>query len=288
MRQLVLTAPDVVLLDQNLPGKSGQELARWLMTRCPLPIVLFTSAWSESLRRRAMEQGAIEVLAKPSSMDHQDGFWDKLMNTLINAWRAPVRRLQRPPGRAVVVGIAVSTGGPPVVKQVLSELPEAMPPIVIVQHMREGFLAAFASQLDDASPLRVKLASDGEDLKPGWAYVAPPNHQTLVVGQQGRMELKLGPGDPVSGHVPSGDVLLSSIAWTVGGRGVGVVLTGMGHDGAAGLLAMRRAGAPTIAQDRETSTVYGMPKAAADNGGAAKIVPLGGISRAILAAVEPG
>ena len=282
IREMIVTAPEVMLLDENLPGMQGSDFLRKLMSRCPIPAVIFTGAYSEELKRRALKDGAVAVVSKPSAMSSAGDFWEELRQTLLRASKAQIRAM--PPSQAppLVIGLAISTGGPPVVRRVLSELPPTLPPIVLVPHMRDAYVPAFAAQLDADSDLAVRLAREGEPLLRGHCYVAPPGHQCLVVGNQGRLEIMLGPGNQVSGHTPSGDALLSSIACTAGARSVGGVLTGMGADGAAGLLTMRRAGAATFAQDRDTSTVYGMPKAAAENGAARQVVPLDGIARTIV------
>ena len=284
IRQMVLTAPEVMLLDEHLPGMNGSDFLRKLMSRCPIPAVIFSGRADDDLRRRAKQWGASAVVQKPGALTDAETFWSELQRTLIDASRAPLRPVQGTSGAPLVIGIAVSTGGPAAMRQLIAELPANLPPIVVVQHMRDGYIAGYAAQLDHAARLQVRLARDGESLQPGVCYVAPNGHQTLVVGNRGRLHLKFGTDQPVSGHVPSGDALLSSIACTVGSRAIGVVLTGMGNDGAAGLLTMRRAGCVTIAQDEHSSTVYGMPKAAAENGAARHVLPLSGIPNQLVRA----
>ena len=287
IRLMVLTAPEVLLIDENLPRMQGTELARRVMARCPMPCVIFSGQVTDDMRRRARQAGVFDVLAKPSGLSDANHFWRDVQDVLIRATEARIRPLGAPSAPALVIGIAVSTGGPPVVQRVLSELPPDLPPIVIVQHMRAGFTENFVHQLHGTANMPVRLGADHAPLLPGTAYVAPDGQQCMVVGQRGRLHLKLGAVEPVSGHTPSGDALLSSIACTVGGRAVGVVLTGMGSDGAAGLLTMRRAGCNTIAQDQATSTVFGMPKAAAENGAARMVVPVDALARTIARAVRP-
>lgn len=281
IRQMVLTAPEVLLVDEHLPGMNGTEFVRKVMARCPIPSVMFSSRADAEMRERAAQAGVYKVLAKPSGLNGAEDFWSALGEALLEASGSRINRLPMPSAAPLVIGIAVSTGGPPVVQRVLSELPPDLPPIVIVQHMRAGFTDNFVNQLRADAAMPVSLGHDGAPLLPGHAYVAPDGQQCMVVGNRGRLYLKLGGAGLVSGHTPSGDALLSSIAFTVGGRCVGVVLTGMGTDGASGLLTMRRAGGRTIAQDQGTSTVYGMPKAAAEKGAAGKVVALESLARSI-------
>lgn len=286
IRQMVLSAPEVMLIDEHLPGMNGTDFARKLMARCPIPTVMFSGRFDEDLCRRAAQSGVVKVLPKPSGMTDASAFWTELRDVLQEAASTRIRMLAPPARTPLVIGIAVSTGGPPVVRRVLSELPDDLPPIVIVQHMRKGFVHGFVAQLDATSRMTVTVGRDGAPLEAGHCYVAPDERQCMVVGNHGRLELKLGDSQPVSGHTPSGDALLSSIACTVGGRAVGAVLTGMGADGASGLLTMRRSGCHTLAQDQGTSTVYGMPRAAAENGAARQVVPLESIASTILRAVR--
>ncbi|MBX2799014.1 MAG: response regulator [Myxococcales bacterium] len=284
---LVQRGPDVLLVDENLRDGLGTELVRELMTFSPVPVVLFSGSADAAMRRRARRAGVLRVLDKPGTVTQPAAaFWVELRAALRDAASAslpPIRAAERAP---LVIGIAISTGGPQVVKRVLAELPADLPPIVLVQHMRETHLGLFAEQLDALTPVRVQLARPGAMLARGHCYVAPGGAQTRLARRGGALTLTLGPPDPVSGHVPSGDALLYSIAFSVGGASVGAVLTGMGSDGAAGLLAMRRSGAATIAQDQATSAVYGMPRVAADLGGVQRVVPLQGIAQALISAAR--
>jgi len=187
--------------------------------------------------------------------------------------KAEVRipRAPKPPGPRIIA-IGASTGGTEVIASLLADLPVEMPGIVIVQHMPRGFTRTFANRLDQLSALIVKEAEDGDVVRPGTALVAPGGRQLRVMRSGEGFVVRVQETASVSGHCPSVDVLLSSVAQSAGPKGIGVVLTGMGKDGAAGLLAMRQAGARTFAQDEASSIVYGMPAEAHRNGGAEKVV----------------
>lgn len=190
-------------------------------------------------------------------------------------------------GRVIFIG--ASTGGTEAIKQVLLGMPENSPPILIVQHMPEMFTGAFARRLDGLCALRVKEAENGEAVVPGTAYIAP-GHSHLLIRRAppGGFQCELSRADPVNRHRPSVDVLFSSAAALAGAAAVGVLLTGMGKDGARGLLEMRRAGAWTIAQDAGSCVVYGMPREAAMIGAACEVVPLDGIARHVVRQAMPG
>ncbi|MBD5801619.1 Chemotaxis response regulator protein-glutamate methylesterase [Azoarcus sp. Aa7] len=190
-------------------------------------------------------------------------------------------------GRIIFIG--ASTGGTEAIKQVLLGMPQNSPPILIVQHMPEMFTGAFARRLDGLCALRVKEAENGEAVLPGTAYIAP-GHSHLLIRRApgGGFQCELSRADPVNRHRPSVDVLFSSAAEFAGAAAVGVLLTGMGKDGARGLLEMRRAGALTIAQDAGSCVVYGMPREAAVIGAACEIVPLDDIAQHVLRQAMPG
>jgi two-component system chemotaxis response regulator CheB len=184
--------------------------------------------------------------------------------------------------RRYVVAIGASTGGPEALHQVLRELPAASPALLVVQHMPEGFTRAFAAHLDRSTSIEVKEAEPGDPVVPGRAIVARAGqHLQVMQGREG-LTVHLDAGPPVNHVRPSVDVLFSSVARACGKHALGIVLTGMGSDGAVGLLEMRRAGAHTVAQDEASSVVFGMPKVAAARGGAAEVAPLGDIASAIL------
>lgn len=278
LRSLRQSKPDLLVVDLELPGLSGIAAIRRLMQSRPLPILVL-SAHAQVGSRRAAEAlacGALEARPKdavrlgdrhtPSAVSFR-----RHIKRLARA-RVDARPAQAPPpdlparvaGKpAAVIGVAASTGGPVALAAMLGELPADFDvPIMIVQHMSAGFVGELAAWLDGSVALPVRMATNGAPLRPG-AWVAPDGAH-LVLLPTLRMRLEADRGDPL--HVPSGNALLASIARSVGGQGVGVVLTGMGRDGVEGLAALRAAGGLTIAQDEASSVVYGMPRAAAADG----------------------
>lgn len=186
----------------------------------------------------------------------------------------------QPPGPVIAIG--ASTGGTEALRILLQSLPADAPPLLVVQHMPEGFITSFARRLDDACRLTVREARPGERLRPGLALIAPANRHLILrrIGADWSAALQDGPA--VSRHRPSCDVLFGSVAAVAGRRAIGVILTGMGNDGAAGLRAMREAGARTLGQDEDTCAVFGMPRAAYDNGAVERLLPLSQIGTAVL------
>jgi two-component system chemotaxis response regulator CheB len=185
-----------------------------------------------------------------------------------------------------LIAIGSSTGGTRALERVLSPIPADAPGIVIVQHMPVGFTAAFAQRLNEVCAIEVREARDGDRVVPGLCLIAPGDQHMLVKRSGAQMKVTVKKGPPVNFHRPSVDVLFHSVAQSIGKNAVGAILTGMGADGAGGLLAMRNAGAHTIAQDQQTSVVFGMPKVAIEKGAAAEVLPLQRISQRILAAVS--
>jgi two-component system chemotaxis response regulator CheB len=292
---ILATQPiDAVLLDLNLPGRHGFELLERIMRELPRPVIVISGASSQrgAMSARARELGAIAYLEKP---DGQTTGADTLEAGLRNA----LARLQHPAGpRAAapvvplrpaarrdepLLAIGSSTGGVVAVMEVLRGLKGTSVPVVITQHLLPGYAAAFAQRIATVTGLSVTAAVGGEVLQPGMVVVAPGDRHLVVTRQDGRLICGLDDRPRISGHRPSCDVLFESVAAVAGARTVGVILTGMGRDGADGLLAMRRAGARTFAQDEESCVVFGMPRAALDNGGAERAVPLGELGRVIAA-----
>jgi len=284
--------PDVLTLDVEMPRMDGVEFLDRIMRLRPMPVVMvstMTQAGAETTLR-ALEIGAFDCVGKPMGRETA-GELDRLVETVKAAARSRVRtaadrRAAGPPaefrGNGSVVAIGSSTGGVEALLSVLGEFPRECPPTVVVQHMPATFTRSFAERLNRSCAPEVAEAVDGAPLTPGRVYIAPGGDQHLQVAGGARAYCRLVPGDPVSGHRPSVDVLFKSVARLAGPAAVGVILTGMGRDGAEGLLEMRRAGARTIGQDESTCIVYGMPKAAWSLGAVERQLPLDAIASATL------
>ncbi|MBN8227082.1 chemotaxis-specific protein-glutamate methyltransferase CheB [Corallococcus macrosporus] len=272
--------PHVITMDVDMPVMDGLTAVEHIMAEVPTPILVLTGdprSQAPALTYRALELGALALQIKPS-IDAGPEAWNltkevKLISSVrvIRHVRGQKRGAPGMPHTPVpalpaasmgIVAVAASTGGPQVLYRMLSELPADFPaPIVIVQHINAAFSESLASWLANASKLKVRLAGDGDTLTPGMVLVAPPD-QHMVVPVRGRVALKAGVER--DGHMPSGTVLLESVAKSYGRRAVGVVLTGMGADGADGLLAIKQAGGLALAQNEESCVVFGMPGAAVE------------------------
>lgn len=288
-------SPDVLTLDVEMPNMNGLEFLERLMRLRPMPVVMvstLTQAGAD-VSLAALELGAVDCVAKPSTIA-PDGFRD-LAEVVAAAAKATVfARQDRVPDTSStapyapgdrIIGIGASTGGVEALMTVLGSFPVNCPPTVVTQHMPAAFTGGFAARLDRACAPRVTEARGGEILAPGHVYIAPGGARHMVVRQTGgRLSLALVEGDLISGHRPSVDALFRSIAEAAKARAVGALLTGMGRDGAEGLLAMRLAGASTVGQDEGSSVVFGMPRAAAEIGAVERQLPLRSIARSILAA----
>ncbi len=290
--------PDVLTLDIEMPRMDGLTFLEKLMVAHPMPVVVVSSLTptSSPMAFRALELGAVGVVCKPGSQfsipDVARDIVHQVRAAFLAKVRAPsARRVapERTPQNFVttrkILAIGASTGGPRAIEDVLSALPPAGPGTVIVQHMPVQFTAEFAKRLNGLCSMRVAEATDGEEVLAGKALIAPGGRHLLLQRVGATYVVRLKDMPAVNHHRPSVDVMMHSVAKAAGANAVGVILTGMGSDGAKGLLAMRQAGAHTIAQDEETSIVYGMPKEAAAQGGAIEILPLERIARAACAAV---
>lgn len=285
--------PDVLTLDVEMPRMDGITFLGKLMKAHPMPVVMLSSLTAKGTTTAldALDLGAIDVIGKPT-MDQATGleamgaeiaemvYGASLARVIGSQPLAPVAHAALAPlaarakvGRALIA-IGSSTGGTEALRQVFEAIPENLPPIAVVQHMLPGFTEAFANRLDRTCRARVKVAQDGEAMKPGTVYLAP-NECHLTVGRHslGLIAL-LQTGDRVSRHLPSVDVLFQSVAECCGHHALGVILTGMGDDGARGLLQMRQKGAYTIGQDEATCVVYGMPRSAFMRGAVVQQAPL--------------
>jgi two-component system chemotaxis response regulator CheB len=287
-------SPDVLTLDVEMPRMDGLTFLEKLMRARPMPVVMVSSLTERGCETtlRALALGAVDFITKPK-LDVATGTIDlaeEIIAKVKAASRARVmggvRTVAAAPPPAVamsqplfhathkVVAIGASTGGTEAIREVLMPLPAGFPGIVMVQHMPETFTAKFAERLDGLCKIRVKEARDGDRILPGHALLAPGNLHMEVVRHGAEYSVRVFAGEAVNRHRPSVDVLFASCARHLGANSVGVILTGMGADGAKGLLAMRQAGARTVAQDEATCVVFGMPKEAIALGGASEIVPL--------------
>lgn len=280
--------PDVVTLDVEMPNMNGIDFLERIMRLRPTPVIMvstLTTAGADATLQ-ALELGAVDCVAKPSTGGLHS--FDDLPAKVRAAHGARLRPLvgspaarTAPPAPAAgdpdgrVVAIGSSTGGVEALIAVVTRFPAQCAPTVIVQHMPAGFTASLAARLDRLSAPTVREAVDGARLLPGHVHLAPGGATHLTVtGPAGAPRLTLRPTDPVNGHRPSVDVLFDSVAAAMGPRAVGVILTGMGRDGARGLLAMREAGADTLGQDEASAVIYGMPKAAFEIGAVRRQLPL--------------
>jgi two-component system chemotaxis response regulator CheB len=310
MEKMKRFRPDVIILDLEMPRMSGLTFLRKLRREDPIPVVICSAVGGPGTEAgiRALEEGAVEIIAKPEFQVRE--FLDDSAVRLIDAVRAaamagpgrrrpqteevvapslsadvvlpkgPCTRVRRATDRVVVIG--ASTGGPEALQGVLQSLPPDAPGIAIVQHMPQGFTKAFAQRLDAICPIEVREASPGDEVVRGRALIAPGDHHLLLSWGGAGYVVDVIEGPLVSRHRPSVDVLFRSAAQSAGPNAVGVIMTGMGSDGAEGLLEMRRAGAATIAQDEASCVVFGMPKEAIARDAASEIVPLSGLPAALL------
>jgi two-component system chemotaxis response regulator CheB len=292
--------PDVLTLDVEMPRMDGLDFLERLMRLRPMPVVMvstLTERGSE-VTLRALELGAIDFVSKPK-MDIANGMRDyaEEITGKIRVAAASRPRLPRAPSpgakpiaalgnrilsteKLIIVG--ASTGGTEAIKDFLVELPSDCPGILITQHMPEAFTKSFAARLDSLCRISVKEAEQGERILPGHAYVAPGNWHLLLRRSGANYIAQLSDGPPVNRHRPSVDVLFQSAAEHAGRNAIGVILTGMGKDGALGMLAMKHAGAWNVAQDEPSCVVFGMPKEAIAAGGVDEVLPLPAIAQAVV------
>ena len=271
--------PDVVTMDVEMPGQSGIDFLKDYLPTNPVPVILVSSLNLKVFD--ALNAGAVDFVRKPDVQDSTDAFLSSLSQKVLVASMAKVRSAPlRSPSVAVatpnlggspalgrvLVGLGASTGGTEATLEVMRRLPSDIPPMVIVQHMPKGFTQMYADRLYRICKMEVREARNGDELHRGLALVAPADLQCRVVRIGEKYTVSCTPGEKVSGHRPSVDAMFQSMAEVVRCKMVGIIMTGMGQDGAAGLLAMRKKGAYTIGQDKESSVVYGMPMVANDIG----------------------
>jgi len=285
-------SPDVITLDVNMPRMDGLEFLEKIMRLRPTPVIMVSSMVGEGAAAsiEALAIGAFDCVAKPAHGNPGEAFTELAgkVKAAASAPRgmlgagmrhAPAATDFRPNGHIVAIG--ASTGGVDALFSVLSAFPANCPPTVVTQHMPATFTTSFAQRLDQNCAPQVSDALDGAPLEPGRIYIAPGGIAHLEISGTRNLSCRLVQGEPVSGHRPSVDALFRSAA-ALGPRAVGVILTGMGRDGAQGLLEMRQRGARTFGQDKETSLVYGMPRAASEAGAVERQLPLNAIPAAVL------
>ena len=301
--KIVELRPDVLTLDVEMPRMDGVDFLRRLMPQYPIPVIMVSALTQKGaqITLEALEAGAIDFVTKPST-DVARGLNQMLADLRqkikmaakvdLSAWKNRAVRRESPGPVKVrtalsestdkVIAIGASTGGTEAIRRVISAFPANMPGIVIVQHMPPGFTKHFSDNLNEICEMDVQEAKSGDRVMPGRVLIAPGGKHMTVRRSGGIYLVDCQEGENVNGHCPSVDVLFHSVARYVAGNAVGVILTGMGGDGADGLLAMRQAGARTIAQDEATCVVFGMPKVAIDRGGVEKIGPLDSIPQMIV------
>jgi len=290
---------DVMLLDVEMPHMDGITFLEQLMAKRPMPVVMFSTVTQAGgdLAMRALSLGAVDVVRKPTSIAGMRSLGSELAAKLTAASLATLQPSKGLAGNADRSGkpenvrlyrrplllLGASTGGTEALREVFSELPRDTPGTLVVQHMPPQFTAAFAGSLDKASAMTVREAKDGDRLFPGLALVAPGGHHMVVEGRNStNLTVRIIDGAPVCHQKPAVDVLFKSAAQKLGPMAVAAVLTGMGRDGAEGLLAFKQAGCRTVAQNEATSVVYGMPKAAYENGSVDQVLALRDVAPKVL------
>jgi two-component system chemotaxis response regulator CheB len=300
--------PDVLTLDVEMPNMDGLSFLQQLMRKRPMPVVMFSSQTESGCHTtlRALELGAVDFVTKPHS-DIRERMPELAQEVIEKIKTAHASRLRRfrgthhgeavPPSpitlrnhaaRLPLVAIGASTGGTEAICEILTALPADAPPVVVVQHMPPRFTRAFADRLNGLCKMAVNEASDGDRILLGHALIAPGDFHMRVemAGSERRVRVISEP--PVNRHRPSVDVLFNSCAEVVGPHAIGIILTGMGDDGARGLAKMREAGAQTLAQDEASCVVFGMPKAAIHLGAVHRVLPLNRMAEAIGEIVQAG
>lgn len=309
-------SPDVLTLDVEMPKMDGLTFLEKLMRGHPMPVVMVSSLTEAGCQTtlRALELGAVDFITKPK-IDLREGMEELAQDLIAKVKAAAVARIRAStPNRGAegsatrsewretvynsssamikttdtIIAIGSSTGGTEAVKQVLEMLPPHTPPILITQHMPERFTKTWADRLNSLCRISVKEAQDGDSVLPGHALIAPGNYHMTLVRSGARYTVRINQEPPVNRHRPSVDVMFASVARYAGANAIGVILTGMGGDGAKEMLTMKQAGAFTIAQDEASCVVFGMPKEAIKAGAVDKVLPLDDIAGAILTHVSRG
>jgi len=296
--------PDVLTLDVEMPRMNGVRFLRHLMPQYPLPVIMISALTQKraGITIEALEAGAIDFVTKPSR-DSDVGIeelFDEICSKVkmaatvdVSHWKhpsapkPPVKASTVTPGfRNKVIAIGASTGGVRSIQQVLARLPSNLPGIVIVQHMPSGFTKSYAERLNMQCAIEVKEARNGDRILPGRALIAPGDQHLTIRESKGQYSVICRTGAKVSGHCPSVDVLFQSVAQQVGKKAIGIIMTGMGRDGANGMLALRQAGGRTLAQDEKSCVVFGMPLEAYKLGGVENFVSLNTIPEKIISLLQ--
>lgn len=290
--KLLSLKPDVITLDVEMPGTSGLDFLKQTMDTHLVPVILVSSLNISVFE--ALSYGAVDFVKKPNASEGStlESFISSLTNKIVIASYAQLNKIPRPSSispklnpsilvqnpnpakwKSGILAIGASTGGTEVIFNIVKDLPIDFPPIVVVQHMPEGFTKMYAERINKMCQMNVKEGQDGDILEPGNIYIAPGNFQMEVIPSIDKLRLKCYMGEKVSGHRPSVDTLFASVSKLKNLTKVGVILTGMGKDGASGLFDMRSSGALTLGQNKETCTVYGMPMVAFNIGAVMKQLP---------------
>ena len=298
--KIVKLKPDVITLDIEMPRMDGITFLKKLMKHYPLPVIIVSSLTRNSgkLVMEALSLGALEVISKPSSAYSVGEMSVQLIDKIRAVARLKVTPVEERPCKKNVqtkitskplsettnkiIAIGASTGGTEALKTVLTRMPPNAPGTLVVQHMPANFTTSFAARLDELSAMTIKEAKDGDSLINGVALLAPGNYHMLLKRSGANYYVRVKKGPLVHHQRPAVDVLFHSVADYAGSNAIGVILTGMGSDGARGLLKMKEAGAQTVAQDEKSCIVFGMPKEAIKLGAADKVVPLNSVSKTVL------
>lgn len=305
--------PDVITLDIEMPRMDGLTFLKKLMSQAPMPVIVISNQTAKGvdIAFKALELGAVEVMAKPNVSDEQARAESRirLVDAVHSAYRSKslkfksrvvsdtpneTKKVSAEPQKIFtpaqpiavegvstldkIIAIGASTGGTEALKYMLEVLPGKMPPILVVQHMPEKFTRSFAGRLNSISKLTVKEAEHNEEIRPNTVYIAPGNYHMEIMKRGSGYAINIFEGELVSRHRPSVDVLFNSISRFVGKKAIGVIMTGMGRDGATGMKSMLNSGAYTIAQDEATSVVFGMPQKAIQEGAVKVVLPLSDIA----------